>query len=89
MKIVNVTSRDLEDFKDGGKFNRIIDLYNEIVKEIPENIVIELKYRKLKLDYCTEDLDLPKFTIPYCFDINDFTPELAEYFKKYIIYVEW
>jgi len=90
MNIINAFPSDLEDFKSGGKFNRISTVLDKIIEQLPDLLKTELRYRKIALDYYVEEIDnMPKFTIPYCFDTREYSEQLKEYFKYYIIFIEW
>ena len=89
MKTIKASPFDLESFNNGKKTNKIADLIEEITSSIPKDIKIEVKYRKIRLTYFNQDLILSRFSIPYCFDTKEFTPELKEYFDNYVIIVTW
>ncbi len=89
MEIVHVSFEELNKYRLGEPATKITDFYAKIMETMPLPLKEEAKYRSPSLDYFTNSIDLPEFTIPFCFSSKNASPELENYLYNFVILVQW
>ncbi len=89
MIVFNLTPKHLIDFKENKDRNSISLYFNWIIDKVPETLRTTVDLTTIELDYIHEEDDVPEFSIPYKFSIQNCCQELSDIFNQYIILIRW